>query len=91
MIKFLRNNALLLLLRKEAKGEACHLRPVSEAKDKTVLVGGSLGNLSLKDPACAALNPKRILLALSSWSGKPCELNRAGLSKICVISNLNII
>jgi len=73
-----------MLLRKDAKGEACQVRSVADVKDKTVLVGGCLGSLSLKEAACAALNPKRILLALSSWSGKPCELNREGLSEICV-------
>lgn len=64
--------------RKSAKGITCPTRPVAEVKGAAgkMMVGGSLGYLKLDAAACIAINPKRVLHALSMWSKKPAELNR---------------
>ena len=74
-------NCLMLILRKDAKGVACPARPVVDVKGKPgqMVIGGTLGYLNLKEQACVAMNPKRVLHALGLWTKVPCELNRLTL------------
>ena len=69
-------------LRKTAKGNACPTRAAADVKGKTsdMTIGGTLGYLDLAQPACVATNPKRIELALLSWTQLPIELNRQALN-----------
>ena len=69
-------------LRKSAKGETCPARAAADIKGKTneMTIGGTLGYLDLAQPACVAVNPKRIEHALQLWTQLPMELNRLALS-----------
>lgn len=68
--------------RKAAAGISCPTRPASDVKGKSqeIYVGGSLSYLKLSTWACVAVNPKRILNCIQSWSQKPFEINRPTLS-----------
>ena len=80
-LMFDQNCLMMLILRKEAKGVACPSRPVGDVKGKPgqMVIGGTLGFLNLKEQACVAMNPKRVLHVLGLWTKVPSELNRLTL------------